>query len=97
VVEGRGRGPTDTVAAENYELEISSDNYDIFISLYIINTLWVGHTVTLAALGYEGKFGREFKNIQISSCFSANCKIKDILINICCTKFVIVVRKTPQK
>jgi hypothetical protein len=41
VVEGRGRGPTDTVAAENFEFEISSDTDDICLFLYIINTLWV--------------------------------------------------------
>jgi hypothetical protein len=35
VVEGRGRGPTDTVAAENFEFDISSDNDDISIFLYI--------------------------------------------------------------
>jgi hypothetical protein len=40
VVEGRGRGPTDTVAAENFEFEISSDTDDICLFLYIINTLW---------------------------------------------------------
>jgi hypothetical protein len=33
VVEGRGRGPTDTVAAENFECEISSDNYDISVQI----------------------------------------------------------------
>jgi hypothetical protein len=38
VVEGRG--PTDTVAAGNFECDTCSDNYDIRISLYIINTLW---------------------------------------------------------
>jgi hypothetical protein len=41
VVEGRGRGPTDTVAAENFEFEISSDTDDICLFLYIINTLWL--------------------------------------------------------
>jgi hypothetical protein len=42
VVEGRGRGrgPTDTVAAENFEFEISSNTDDICLFLYIINTLW---------------------------------------------------------
>jgi hypothetical protein len=41
VVERRGRGPTDTVAAENFEFDISSDTDDICILLwYIINTLW---------------------------------------------------------
>jgi hypothetical protein len=39
VVEGRGRGPTDTVAAENFKFDISSDTDDICIFLYIINTL----------------------------------------------------------
>jgi hypothetical protein len=38
VVEGRG--PTDTVAAGNFECDTCSDNYDIRISLYKINTLW---------------------------------------------------------
>jgi hypothetical protein len=41
VVEGRGRGPTDTVAAENFEFDISSDTDDICLFLYIINTLWL--------------------------------------------------------
>jgi hypothetical protein len=41
VVEGRGRGPTDTVAAGNFECDTCSDNYNIRISLYIINTLCV--------------------------------------------------------
>jgi hypothetical protein len=36
---GRGRGPTDTVAAGNFECDTCSDNYDISIFLYIINTL----------------------------------------------------------
>jgi hypothetical protein len=40
------------------------------------------HTVTLAALGYEGKLGRGIKNFQISSCFTTSCKIKGIFINI---------------
>jgi hypothetical protein len=39
VIEGRGRGPTDTVAAENFESEISSDTDDICLFLYLINTL----------------------------------------------------------
>jgi hypothetical protein len=38
------------------------------------------HTVTLAALGYEGKLGRGLKNFQISSCFSTSCKIKVFLL-----------------
>jgi hypothetical protein len=41
VIEGRGRGPTNTVAAGNFECDTYSDKYDIRISLYIINTLWV--------------------------------------------------------
>jgi hypothetical protein len=43
VVEGRGRGPTDTVAAESFEFEISSDTDDICLFLYIINTLCSTH------------------------------------------------------
>jgi hypothetical protein len=39
------------------------------------------HTVTLMALGYEGKLGRGLQNFRISSCFSTSCKIKGIFIN----------------
>jgi hypothetical protein len=36
----RGRGPTDTVAAVNFEIYIIPNTDDICLFLYIINTLW---------------------------------------------------------